>query len=83
MSDSATPKTASCQAPLSRGFYSKKTRGLPCPPPGDLSHPGTELTSLMSAALTDGFFSTAWEALRKREVTNAMGGMKDHREGRT
>jgi len=36
--------------------------GLPRSPPGD--HPGTELTSLTSPALTGGFFtaSTAWEA---------------------
>ena len=38
--------------------------GLPCPPPGDLLHPGIEPTSLTSPALTDGFFTTSitWEA---------------------
>ena len=39
--------------------------GLPCPPPGDLSDPGTEPTSLMSPALAGRFFTTnaPWEAL--------------------
>ena len=32
--------------------------GLSCPPPGDLSHPGTELESLESPALIGGFFTT-------------------------
>ena len=32
--------------------------GLPCPPPGDLSDPGIEPTSLMSPALAGRFFST-------------------------
>ena len=38
--------------------------GLPCPPPGDLSNPGIEPTSLMSPALTGRFFTTSatWEA---------------------
>ena len=37
--------------------------GLPCPPPGDLSDPGTEATSLMSPVLAGGFFTTSatWE----------------------
>ena len=37
--------------------------GLPCPPPGDLPHPGTEPTSLMSPALSGRFFTTSatWE----------------------
>ena len=40
--------------------------GLPCPSPGDLPHPGTELTSLMSPALAGSFFTTNanWEALQ-------------------
>ena len=39
--------------------------GLPHPPPGDLPHPGIELASLVSPALTGDFFttSTTWEAL--------------------
>ena len=47
------------------GFSRQEYRsGLPCPPPGDLPDPGIELTSLMSPALTDGFFTTRaiWEA---------------------
>ena len=39
--------------------------GLPCPPEGDLLHPGIEPVSLTSPALTGGFFTTSatWEAL--------------------
>ena len=33
--------------------------GLSCPPPGDLSHPGIEPTSLMSPALAGRFFTVA------------------------
>ena len=38
--------------------------GLPCPPPGDLSHPGMERVSLMFPALAGEFFTTSatWEA---------------------
>ena len=37
--------------------------GLPCPPPGNLPHPGIELESLMSSALAGRYFttSTIWE----------------------
>ena len=61
------PMDCSSQTPLSLGFSRHEPwRGLPCPPPGDLSNPGTEPTSLMSPALTGGFFtsSTTWEAPR-------------------
>ena len=34
-------------------------RGLPCPSPGYLPHPGSEPTSLVSPALEGGFFTTA------------------------
>ena len=39
--------------------------GLPFPPPGGYPDPGIKLLSLMSPALTDGFFTTSatWEAL--------------------
>ena len=38
----ATTWTAACQAPLSMGFSREDYWSrLPCPPPGDLSHPGT------------------------------------------
>ena len=33
--------------------------GLPCPPPKDISNPGIELVSLMSPALSGGFFTTS------------------------
>ena len=38
--------------------------GLPCPPPGDLPHPGTDPTPLPSPALACGFVTTGatWEA---------------------
>ena len=48
------------QAPLSMGFSRQEYQsGLPYLPPGDLSDPGIELTSFMSPALADGFFTTA------------------------
>ena len=45
---------------FSRQDYSS---GLPCPPPGDLPNPGMKPVSLMSPALTGGFFttSTTWK----------------------
>ena len=57
----ATLWTVARQAPLSMGL-----RILECvavPPPGDLPHPGIELTSLISPALAGGFFVTitTWE----------------------
>ena len=60
MSDSLqTPWTVACQAPLSMGFSRQEYwSGLPCPPPGDLSDPGTEPTSLMSPSLAGRFFTT-------------------------
>ena len=33
--------------------------GLPCPPPGDLPHPGTEFVSFMSPALAGRFFNSS------------------------
>ena len=56
----ATPWTAALQAPLSMGFSRQEYwSGLPCPPPGDLPHPGIEPASLMSPALAGGFFTTS------------------------
>ena len=56
----ATPRTVAGQAPLSVEFCREEYwRGLPCPPPGDLPHPGIEPTSLMSPALAGGFFTTS------------------------
>ena len=38
--------TVVCQAPLSMGFSRREYwSGLPCPPPGDLPHPGIEPSS--------------------------------------
>ena len=51
-----TLRTVVCQAPLSMGFPGKKyLNGLPFRSPGDLSHPGIELSS---PALADRFFTT-------------------------
>ena len=61
----AALRTVACQAPLSMGFSRQEYwSGLPCPPPGDLPHPGIESLSLMSPALTGKFFTTSatWEA---------------------
>ena len=58
VSDSATPRTVACQAPLSMGFSRQEYwSGLPCPPPGDLPTPGIEPLSLTSPALTVGSLS--------------------------
>ena len=60
------PWTVARQAPLSMGFSRQEYwSGLPCPPPGDLPHPGIEPESLTSPALAGSFFTTsaAWEAL--------------------
>ena len=44
---------------VSMGFSSQEYwSGLLCPPPGDLPNPGIEPISLMSPALTGGFFTT-------------------------
>ena len=41
LSDSATPWTVACQAPLSMGVSRQKYwNGLPFPSPGDLPNPG-------------------------------------------
>ena len=54
MSDSVTPWTVACQAPLSMGFCRQEYwNELPCPPAGDLPSPGIEPTS---PALAGGFF---------------------------
>ena len=56
--DSAIAWTVALQAPLSMGFARQEFwSGLPCPPPGDLPHPGIEPTSLASPALAGGFFT--------------------------
>ena len=65
VSDICNPIDCSHQAPLFMGFFRQEYwSGLPCPPPGDLPNPGTELPSLMSPSWADGFSatSTTWEA---------------------
>ena len=64
--------TAARQAPLSMGFSRQEhCSGLPCPPPGDLPHPGIRPVSLRSPSLASGFFitSTTWEAHRLYSFT--------------
>ena len=61
----ATIQTVARQVPLSIGFSRQEYwSGLLCPPPGDLSNPGSEAKSSMSPELAGGFFttSTTWEA---------------------
>ena len=73
------------QAPLSVGVCRQEYwSGMPCPPPGDLPHPGIEPVSLTSPALASGFFTTCatwevpftcflevWEALEKEMATHS------------
>ena len=55
VSDSVTPWTGTCQAPLSMGFSRQEYWiGLPCPALGNLSDPRIEPTSLMSPELQVG-----------------------------
>ena len=61
-SDSATPWTKACQAPLSMKFPRQEYWSrLPLPTPGDLPDPGIEPTSQVSLALA-GIFLTTCEA---------------------
>ena len=58
-SDSATPWTIACQAPLSIEFSRQEYwSGLPFPTPGYLPDPGIKPTSLASPAPIGGFFMT-------------------------
>ena len=53
------------QAPLSRRFSRQENwSGLPFPSLGDLPNPGTELKSLLSPALAEGFFTTEGVAIK-------------------
>ena len=55
----ATLWTLTRKAPLSMGFSRQEYwSGLPCPPPGDLSNPGTEPASLMSPTWAGRFFTS-------------------------
>ena len=54
------PRDVTCKAPLSMGLSRQEHwGGLPRPPPGGLSNPGTEPASLMSPALASRFFTTS------------------------
>ena len=50
--------------------------GLPFPPPGGLANPGIEPASLMSPALTGGFFTTSaahiWYQIKKKENCHTL-----------
>ena len=69
MSDSfVIPWTIAQQAPLSMRFPRQKYwSGLPFPSPEKLLDPGIKPVSLVSPALTDGFFTTSatWESPRR------------------
>ena len=57
--------TVAHQVSMSMGFSRQEYLSvLPCPPPGDLPHPGMEPMSLMSPALAGRFFTIrpTWEA---------------------
>ena len=72
MSDSVSPCTMACQAPLSMGFLRQQCwSGMPFPSPRDFPDPGIEHWSLASPAWAGGFFTTyaTWEALRTRPKT--------------
>ena len=61
----AIPWIVAFQASLSMEFSRQEYwSGFPCPPPEDLPDTGIKPGSLMSPALTGGFFtsSTIWEA---------------------
>ena len=59
VSDSVTPWTISCQAPLSMEFSRQKYwSGLSFPSPGDLPNPGIKPVSLACPALAGRFFTT-------------------------
>ena len=52
--------TITCQVPLSMEFSRQEYwSGLPCFSPGDLPNPEIKPTSLVSPALTVGFFPTS------------------------
>ena len=51
--------TLALQTPRSMGFSRQEYwSGLPCPPPGYLPDPGIKPTSLLSPALSGGFYTT-------------------------
>ena len=46
-------------SPVHEIFRTRIRSGLPCPPPGDLSHPGIQPVSFMSPVLASRFFTTS------------------------
>ena len=57
VSDSVTPWTVACQAPLFTGFFRQEHWTVfPFPPPGHLPDPGIEPGSSASPPLASGFF---------------------------
>ena len=78
----ATPWTAAHQAPLSTGFSRQEHwSGVPCPPPGDLPHWGTEPTCLVFLDRQVGSSPraqlgrvTGSEILNKLQVASEAGG---------
>ena len=78
MSDSVTPGTVACQAPLSMEFSRQEYwSGLSFPSLGVLSDPGIEPVSLVSPALAGGFFtaSAIWEVWQLYEGPNHFSNM--------
>ena len=72
-----TPWTVAHQAPRPMGFSRQEDySGLPCPPPGDLPHPGIEPESFMSPALAGKFFTTS--TIRKVKVTVVSNSTQPH-----
>ena len=56
--------------------------GLPFPPPGDLLHPGIELTSITTSVLAGGFItaSATWEAQQDGLGSSMLSmSLEDHR----
>ena len=57
----STPMESVCMAPLSMGLsWPEYWSGMPCPPSGDLPHPGIKLASLTSPASAGGFLTRRW-----------------------
>ena len=64
-----TPRTVSCQVPLSMGFSRQEYwSGLPFPPPGDLPQPGIEQASPVSPALAGGILTTEPPLLDRKSL---------------
>ena len=60
VSNSTTPQTIACRAPVSMKLSMQENwSGLPFPTPGEVANPGIEPKSLGSSALAGRFFTTA------------------------